>query len=148
MSEQERPAAHAWPAIVAGAAVRRDYVVSPAVYEAFVACSGDRSPIHIDAEYARRSGFPDRVMHGAILNAFVSHFVGMVFPGRPSLLLTVTLRYLEPVLLGDRLTLEATVAHKAESERVVVLHLTFTAPERGGTAVARGKADVLVRDDA
>lgn len=143
----EPAGARAWPAIVPGEAVRHDYVVSTAVYEAFLACSGDHSPIHVDAEYARRRGFSERVMHGAILNAFLSHFVGMVFPGRTSLLLTATLRYLQPVHLGDRLTLEGAVAQKVDSERVAVLHVTFTAAERGGVVVARGKADVQVHDD-
>src|SRR5436190_1875392 len=80
---------------------QRQYSITPDVYENFLRAFNDRSPIHIDADVARSRGFADRVMHGSILNGFVSHFVGMVFPGANSLLLSVDLRYSQPCYLGD-----------------------------------------------
>ncbi len=135
----------AFDAIEVGAEARHGYAIEPAVYESFLAAFDDRSPIHVDDDFARTRGFPGRVMHGAILNGFLSHFVGMVFPGRGSLLLTVDIRYREPCFLGDRLELTAKVEQKVESQGVVVLR--FQVRKREGGAVAAGKAQVRVARD-
>ncbi len=127
-----------------GSEYEHDYVITTAVFENFMRAFGDRSPVHVDAEYARGCGFLDAVMHGAILNGFVSHFVGMIFPGANSLLLSVELRYLQPSYLGDALRLHAKVAQRQETARVVVLHVRFQNHTRG-VMVANGRIQVKVR---
>jgi len=121
----------------------RDYVVTPVVYEGFLRAFDDRSPIHVDAEYARARGFAEPVMHGAILNGFISHFVGMVFPGANSVLLATELRFSQPSYLGDSLKLTAKVAQKLDAKQVVVLHVTFVNETRGLMA-ATGRLQVRV----
>src|SRR5688572_18243656 len=74
----------------------RSYRIDETVYRALVEAFGDESPLHIDDDYARRSGFDRRVMHGAILQGFLSNFVGMHFPGKNSLILAVSLNYHQP----------------------------------------------------
>jgi 3-hydroxybutyryl-CoA dehydratase len=123
----------------------RDYAITPIVYESFLRAFDDRSPIHVDSEYARLSGFADPVMHGAILNGFLSHFVGMIFPGANSLLLSVDLRYLQPSYLGDTLRLEAKVMQRLDAQQVVVLNCTFFNKTRGVNAAA-GRLQVKVRE--
>ncbi|CEF48516.1 unnamed protein product [uncultured bacterium] len=128
-----------------GMACDRGYVVTPAVYENFQRAFADRNPLHVDAEYARSLGFDGPVMHGAILNGFVSHFVGMVFPGAHSLLLSTELRFSEPVYLGDAVRLYARVAQRVDAQQVVVLHVTVVNETRGGTT-ATGRLQVRVTD--
>lgn len=132
--------------IAVGDQASREYTITPAVYAHFLAAFADRSPIHVDAEYARRRGFSGPVMHGAIMSGFVSHFVGMHFPGRRSLLLSVDLRYSRPSFLGDRFALEATVSQTVQSQRVVVLNLAFHNLTQG-QVTATGRAHVAVRPD-
>jgi acyl dehydratase len=119
------------------------YVIEPSVYEAFVAASGDRSPLHVDDGYARQRGFEGRVMHGTLLNGFVSHFVGMRVPGRRALLHSVDLRYLSPNFLRDELVMRAKIAQKIDSVRAIVLHVEFRNDTRG-TLAARGRVQVGV----
>jgi len=123
----------------------RDYAITPDVYRNFLACFDDRSPIHVDADYARARGFNDTVMHGAILGGFLSHFVGMVFPGANSLLLSMELRFIHPSYLGDSFLLRATVAQKLDARRVVVLHLVFMNQTQGLTA-ATARVQVKVEE--
>ena len=40
--------------------------VTPEMMDAFRAITGDVSPIHIDADYARGRGFPGRVVYGML----------------------------------------------------------------------------------
>jgi 3-hydroxybutyryl-CoA dehydratase len=130
--------------LVTGQTVSHTYRITEDVHTHFLGASGDYSPIHVDAAYARRQGFPDRVMHGTILGGFVSHFVGMVCPGRASLLLTSDLRFAQPCYLGDVIRLDAVVAQKVDLKQVVVLDLTLTNETRGVVA-ARGRVQVMMR---
>lgn len=124
-----------------------DYCIQPGVYEHFLAAFGDESPIHVDDHFARSRGFDRRVMHGAILNGFISHFVGMVFPGRDSLLLAVDLRYAKPCYLGDVIHLETVVTQKMDSRRVVAFDITMTNTTQNHMA-ARGRIQVMVKSQS
>jgi 3-hydroxybutyryl-CoA dehydratase len=128
-----------------GAEQVHEYAITPAVFGAFLQAFDDRSPIHVDREAAVAAGFPEVVMHGAILNGFLSHFVGMILPGAGSTLLSVDLRYLQPSHLHDHLSLRATVAQRVETLRVVVLHVVFENLTRG-TRAATGRVQVQVRE--
>ncbi|MBI3882119.1 MAG: MaoC family dehydratase N-terminal domain-containing protein [Verrucomicrobia bacterium] len=129
--------------IAEGMTRERDYVITPAVYENFLRAFDDRSPIHVDEEHARAKGFAGRVMHGGIVGGFVSHFIGMFFPGAHSLLLSAELRFVQPSYLGDTLRLSAKVAQKLDAQQVVVLHFKIHNQTRG-VAVATARAQVKV----
>jgi acyl dehydratase len=122
------------------------YVLSQEVYQAFLSAFHDYSPIHIDRAYALSCGYPDRVMHGTMLNGFLSHFVGMHFPGRLSLLLAADLRFAQPCYLGDVINLEAVVSQKMSVRRVIILDATFTNRTRDYLA-ARGRIQVMLREE-
>jgi acyl dehydratase len=127
--------------ILEGMEVERKYVIAPAVVENFMRAFDDRSPVHVDPARAKARGFSDVVAHGAILGGFVSHFVGMIFPGANSLLLSSDLRFSRPCYQGDELLLRAKVAQRQETERVVVLHIRFHNQTRGVLA-ATGRLQV------
>jgi acyl dehydratase len=129
--------------IETGARVSRRYTISPAVYSLFLEAFEDVNPVHVDEGYARARGFDGKVMHGAILNGFLSHFIGVHFPGRRALLLSADLRYASPSYLGDMLEIQATVAQKAEAHCVLVLHLKITNLTRN-TVAARGRVQVAM----
>jgi 3-hydroxybutyryl-CoA dehydratase len=123
----------------------RDYVITPETYRNFLLAFADRSPVHVDEAFARSQGFEGCVMHGAILNGFVSHFVGMYFPGRFSLLLTVDLRYSNVSYLNDSIRVDALVSQKMDARRVIVLDLGITNLTRDWLA-ARGRAQVMIKE--
>jgi acyl dehydratase len=142
-----RPSARriAFKELIEGSEHVHDYAITPAVFGAFLEAFDDRSPIHVDRDAAVAAGFPEVVMHGAILNGFLSHFVGMILPGAGSTLLSVDLRYLQPSHLHDQLRLRATIAQRVEALQVVVLHVIFENLTRGARA-ATGRVQVQVRD--
>jgi len=141
------PNDHRYLDISVGMTVQHDYVITPTVYENFLTAFQDHSPVHVDAAYAQKSGFAGKVMHGAILNGFISHFVGMIFPGKPSLLLAVDLRFSQPSFLGDNLQLQATVSQKMDSQNVIVLDFIFNNLTQNHIA-ARGRAQVKLRSES
>jgi acyl-coenzyme A thioesterase PaaI-like protein len=82
-------------------------------------------------------------MHGAILNGFLSHFVGMRFPGGRSLELSVDMRYVRPSYLGDRVRLEGTVIQKVDSRSIVVVDLLYRNLTQN-VIVARGRVQTAI----
>lgn len=136
---------HSYKDLVEGVSHELDYVISPKVYEGFLSIFGDCSPLHVDADYAKRCGFTEILMHGAILNGFVSNFVGMVYPGGKSLELSVDIRYLQPAYLGDTLRLVGKINQKLDVQQVVVLHVTFLNQTRGGTT-ASGRVQIKIME--
>jgi 3-hydroxybutyryl-CoA dehydratase len=121
------------------------YMISEGCYRALTDVFGDQSPVHVDNAFATQAGFEERVMHGAILNGFISHFVGMVMPGRCALLLSTDIRYASPCYLGDEVVIVGTVTQRVESQATVVMTLQIENRTRARLA-ARSRVQVRVND--
>lgn len=101
------------------------YEITESIYRSFVVDFADCSPIHVDEDFARSLGFKSKVMHGAIINGFVSHYVGVFFAGRNGFLLSTNIKYLEPNYLGDKIILESQIKSKSEATSVVEIILSI-----------------------
>jgi 3-oxoacyl-[acyl-carrier protein] reductase len=64
---------------------------------AFARNTGDENPLHIDADYARRSRFERRLVHGVFQIGLASAMLGMRLPGRRALLTSVNCRFPSPL---------------------------------------------------
>ena len=142
----EFPRDRSYADLIEGMTEEHDYVITPTVFQSFLTAFDDRSPVHVDEEYAKASGFDGAVMHGGILNGFLSHFVGMVLPGTRSLLLTTDLRFLQPSYLGDLIRLKATISQRLDTHQTVVLQMAFFNQTRDYLA-ANGRVQVKVRSE-
>jgi acyl-CoA thioesterase FadM len=69
-----------------------------------------------------------------ILNGFISHFVGVHFPGGHSVLHSVSTQFKSPCHLGDEIVIEATVTQVVQSMKVLVMNLVLTNVTRGRVA--------------
>lgn len=128
-----------------GSQIEYSYQIDRNVYENFLNAFHDTSPIHISDEYAIKQGFKEKVMHGNILNGFISHFVGVVFPGEKSLLQSVNIQYKNPSFLNDSIKIVATISQVVESVRVIILELELINLTQNKTA-ATAKVQVGVRE--
>jgi 3-hydroxybutyryl-CoA dehydratase len=106
----------------------------------FAAVSGDYNPLHLDAEYARRSLFGERIAHGFLVGSLISAVLGNNLPGPGSIYLGQTLRFLAPVHIGDTITVTVSVAALREEKRIVTLLTECT--NQHGLLVVNGEATV------
>lgn len=88
--------------------------VSSKTIEAFAELSGDKNPIHLDEEFARKSPFKSRIAHGLLglsLASGLLHDLGLL---QESILAFAALdwKFRSPVLIGDSLTLEMSVGRR------------------------------------
>ena len=75
--------------------------MSEADITAFAEISGDRNPVHLDAEYAATIIFKERIAHGMLSAAYISAVFGMKLPGPGSIYISQTLNFKAPVKIGD-----------------------------------------------
>lgn len=68
---------------------------------AFAEISGDRNPVHLDADYAAGTMFKERIAHGMLSAAYISAVFGMKLPGPGAIYLSQTLAFKAPVKIGD-----------------------------------------------
>lgn len=124
------------------------YQVTQEVYDAFQRCSNDFNPLHTDKEFANRKGFPGCVMYGNILNAFVSHFVGMALPSPDVMIQTQDIQFRKPIWLGNKITIDARQEDVSEAVGIVRFKLKFYRPaESKPELVATGHVQIGMLHD-
>lgn len=116
--------------------------ISEADVYAFAGMTGDFNPLHVDAEFARKSRFGERIAHGMLTAGLISTVLGMKLPGPGAIYLGQTLKFLKPVRFGDTITAEAEVVSYRSDKRILTLR-TKCANQRG-EQVLEGEATVLV----
>jgi 3-hydroxybutyryl-CoA dehydratase len=75
--------------------------VSEADIVAFANVSGDRNPVHLDADYAAKTMFKERIAHGMLSAAYISAVFGMKLPGPGAIYISQSLAFKAPVKIGD-----------------------------------------------
>lgn len=108
---------------------------------AFAELVGDFNPIHLDEEYAYKSRFKRRVVHGMFSVSLISTVLGTTLPGANTIYLTQEVKFTAPVFIEDTLTAEVEVMEKREEARTLLLKTTVRNQEGG--VVVEGRAKVM-----
>ncbi|SFA53291.1 MaoC family dehydratase [Metapseudomonas otitidis] len=106
----------------------------------FAALSGDRNPVHLDAEYAAGTVFKERIAHGMFSGALISAAIACELPGPGTIYLGQQLKFTRPVKLGDSLTVELEILEKLPKNRVRIATRVFN---QNAEQVVDGEAEVL-----
>lgn len=109
---------------------------------AFAGITGDFNPLHVDAEFARRSRFGERIAHGMLTAGLISAVLGTRLPGPGGIYLGQTLKFLHPVRFGDTITATAEVMDYRSDKHILRLR-TICTNQRGETVV-EGESVLLV----
>ena len=75
----------------------------------FAGLCGDDNPLHVHEEFAARSRFEGRVVHGAHTASLISAVLGTRMPGPGAIYLSQNSRFKAPVRIGDTVNVRATV---------------------------------------
>jgi 3-hydroxybutyryl-CoA dehydratase len=109
----------------------------------YAAVSGDTNPVHMDAEYAQTTRFGQRIAHGMLTAGLISTVIGTKLPGPGAIYAGQTLRFLQPVFVGDTITATATVS-AFDKERGRLTLATVCRNQRGEDVVS-GEAEIFYR---
>jgi 3-hydroxybutyryl-CoA dehydratase len=70
----------------------------------YAGITGDLNPIHVDEEYAKTTRYKRRIAHGLLPSSFICPVLGTKLPGEGTIHISQELYFLEPVFIGDTLT--------------------------------------------
>ena len=110
---------------------------SAADVETFAQLSGDRNPLHFDAEFAAGTRVGRLVVQGGLTTGLFNALVAMRLPGAGSVFLHQEWDYPAPVYVGDTVTAEAEVI-EARADKPIT-RLRCVARRDDGTEVLRGE---------
>ena len=130
----------AWPhgAPVVGQRASRSRQVLAEDIQLFTAISGDRNPLHYDAEQATRTRFGGIVVQGGVTSAILNAVVAEDLPGPGSVFLNVNWNFKAPVRPGDRITGEVEVTAVRHDKPIT--ELATRVMNGDGTVVLEGTA--------
>ncbi len=109
---------------------------------AFAGITGDFNPLHVDAEYAARSRFGERIAHGMLMAGLISAALGMHLPGPGGIYVSQSLQFRKPVRFGDTITATVQVVSYRPDTRLLTLRTACS--NQGGETVVEGEAVLLV----
>ena len=120
-----------------GQRARRTQTVTAREVELYAQITGDRNPLHFDADFAARTRFGRLVAQGGIASGMLNALVAMDMPGPGTVFLSQTLTYKAPTYLGDTLTAEVEVLSVKPDKPVCQLKATIT--NQDGTLLLEGE---------
>ncbi len=116
-------------------------LVTEDVIQQFAAVSGDTNPVHLDADFAAKTSFGERIAHGMLSGAYISAAIGTNLPGPGAIYISQSLSFKRPVKIGAEVVTRVEITAIDEAKARV----TFaTVCKVGGKAVVDGEAVVMV----
>ncbi|MEJ2116985.1 MAG: SDR family oxidoreductase [Alphaproteobacteria bacterium] len=109
---------------------------------AFAKLSGDYNALHMDDEFAARTEFEQRVVHGFLHASLLSTLVGMKIPGRGALYLSQSIDFTKAVFIGDTVEARGTIDSIDKASRIIGIRTEIV--NQRGESVLRGTATVKV----
>ena len=110
--------------------------------ETFAQISGDYNPLHMEKDFADRTIFKGRIVHGmlaaSLISAALSKVDGVV------VYLSQSLKFLKPVRAGDRIEATVEVVEKIEGRRR--LRLRTACRNQKGEVIIDGEAKVKIME--
>jgi acyl dehydratase len=121
-----------------GATARRSRRITERDIELFTELTGDRNPLHYDAEVAGRSRFGGVIVQGGVTSGLLNAVVAKDLPGPGSVFLNVDWNFTAAVRPGDEITAEVEVLEARQDKPLTRLRTTIVNQE--GTVVLDGTA--------
>lgn len=107
----------------------------------FAKISEDNNPIHLNEEYASKSIFRKRVVHGILLTSMFSKILGTIYPGEGCIYLSQSVKFTKPVFIGEKILAKVTLTYFDNSKMQGVF--TTNCYNSKGDVVIAGEAKVL-----
>ncbi len=123
-----------------GDTVRFGKVISQRDVERFAAATGDTNPIHLDEEWAERTRFNGRIVHGILVTGLISAALARL-PGG-IVYLSQDIEFRAPVRIDDSVTATVEVVEDLGGDQ----YRLQTTVSKDGDLVIDGEAVVLVDD--
>ena len=117
-----------------GQRARRSLTVTAEHVATFAEMTGDRNPLHFDADFAARTRFQRLITQGGLTTGLLHALVAMDLPGPGTVFLSQSWKFTAPVYIGDTITAEVEVLSVHATKPVTQLAVRVTR-QTGETAL-------------
>ena len=112
----------------------------------FAEITGDNNPIHLDDDYASKSIFKQKIIHGFLGASIFSKVFGTIFPGIGSIYLSQTMAFYRPMFVDVLYTANFKIISKDIEKKQALISTIITNSE--GKNVIVGEAIIIHKDFA
>lgn len=121
-----------------GQTATRTLTFTRADVEAYAKITGDRNPLHFDADFAARTKFERLVVHGGLTAGILNALVAEDLPGPGTVFMGQNLEYVAPVFIGDTIVGEVEILEVHARKPVTKVRATVRR-EADNQVVLRGE---------
>lgn len=122
-----------------------DFQFSQEEVNRFAEVTGDKNPVHTDAEYAAKTMFKRPIMHGMLSASLFSKVFGTLFPGEGTIYLKQSLNFLKPMYVDVTYEAVFTVKEVLKDKHRAIIE-TVIKDKTTGNLCTSGEATVLNTD--
>jgi acyl dehydratase len=122
-----------------------DFQFSQEEVDRFAEVTGDKNPVHTNAEYAAKTMFKRPIMHGMLSASLFSKVFGTLFPGEGTIYLKQTLNFLKPMYVDTQYEAVFTVKEVLKDKHRAIVE-TVIKDKTTGNLCTSGEATVLNTD--
>lgn len=108
----------------------------------FATISLDNNPVHLNQDYAEKTMFKGRIVHGFLTGSLISAIIGTILPGEGTIYLNQTMNFRKPVRIGEIIKATVEIIGIREDKNILTLN-TYCENEKG-ELVIEGSAIVKV----
>ncbi|MEM8894272.1 MAG: MaoC family dehydratase [Bacteroidota bacterium] len=121
---------------------QEDFVITQEMVNQFAELSGDKNPLHLDADYAAQTPFKQPIVHGIFSVSIISKIMGTMFPGEGSVYLDQQFQFKRPVFPGKEYYAKIELISVEEGKHKGVFMTQVFSKDRNKIAVD-GQATVM-----
>ena len=99
----------------------KTFFISKKDVNLFSAVSGDYAPLHSNLAFAKKHDFSGRIAHGLLIGAKLSGFIGMKFPGKNSILKSISINFRNPVIPPKKMVIKCKIIGFSKSTKQISL---------------------------
>jgi len=118
-----------------------DFQFSQQEVTQFAEVTGDKNPVHTDAEYAAKTMFKRPIMHGMLGASLFSKVFGTLFPGEGTIYLKQTLNFLKPMYVDTPYQAVFTVKEVLKDKNRAIVETVIK--DKDGKLCTSGEATVM-----
>lgn len=107
----------------------------------FAEVTGDKNPVHTDADYAAKTMFKRPIMHGMLGASLFSKVFGTLFPGEGTIYLKQTLNFLKPMYVDTAYDAIFTVKEVLKDKNRAIIETVIR--DKDGKTCTSGEATVM-----
>lgn len=119
-----------------------DFKFSQNEVNQFAEVTGDKNPVHTNAEYAATTMFKRPIMHGMLSASLFSKVFGTLFPGEGTIYLKQSLNFLKPMYVDTTYEAVFTVREVIKEKNRAIVETVIKDKETGNVCTS-GEATVM-----